>query len=174
MTEQINGYMYLDINPEPWAVGPLALGRRGGKMYPRMERNASVHAFKEAVKEAVEGQVNKLPPGKYELEFFFWRRLDSYEGETGRKINAHVADATNMQKALEDALQGYVFDNDRDVSRITSEIVEQGPNVVPGIGIFARTYQSRQLPYQLALDRDHALAESIRSAISDNIWRGPQ
>ena len=137
MTDRF-GHLYLDVNPKPWAVGPLALGRRGGKMFPKMERNASVFAFKEAVREEVEGlRVDMLPEGsRYILEFYFWRRLESYIGESGRKATAHVADATNLQKSTEDALQGLLFANDRDVQVVKSTIVEQGPDVIPGIGIY--------------------------------------
>jgi Holliday junction resolvase RusA-like endonuclease len=163
------GFVYLDVNPEPWAVGPLALGRRNGKMFPKMERNASLHAFKEAVREELEGHIQMLPEGTYQLEFYFWRRLDSYIGESGRKANAHVADATNMQKALEDALQGLVFGNDRDVKRIYSEIVEQGPDVVPGIAVSAMTYEPRELPPYVRHAREAWLLMD-RTQGSDNTW----
>jgi hypothetical protein len=166
----VNGFMYLDVNPEPWAVGPLSIGKRNGKMFPKMERNASVHAFKEAVRDEVAGQVQMLPPGEYDLEFYLWRRLDSYIGETGRKINAHVADATNMQKALEDALQGLVIDNDRGVRRIKTEIVEQGPDVIPGIGFLAKSYEVATIPDAVVSARSWAVARAGTSRTSDNSW----
>lgn len=163
-------WLYLDVNPEPWAVGPLALGRRNGKMFPRMERNASVHAFKEAVKEELERVgMEPLPEGQYHLQFFFWRRLESYIAESGRKANAHVADATNMQKALEDALQGNLIGNDRDVSVIRSVIVEQGFEVQPGIGIFAETVDELTVPDQILSSRSWSLARKTE-APSDNSW----
>lgn len=165
-------HIYLDVNPEPWAVGPLALGRRNGKMFPKMERNASVHAFKEAVREELDlSQFSKMPPEfRYELKFFFWRRLDSYIGESGRKANAHVADATNMQKALEDALQGVLIDNDRDVQIISSTIVEQGPGVKPGIGIYAKSVtESPEIPDGILAARSQLLARA-NTSVSDNTW----
>lgn len=170
VTENIHGFVYLDVNPQPWAVGPLAIGKRNGKMFPKMNRNEAVHDFKEAVRGELEGMVRMLPAGEYDLSFYFWRRLDSYVAESGRKAAAHVADATNMQKALEDALQGIVIDNDRDVRRVFSEIVEQGPDVVPGIAVYATSFEERELPSQVQHSRSLAIkrASSIESA--DNSW----
>lgn len=165
-------HIYLDVNPEPWAVGPLSLGKRNGKMFPKMERNASVYAFKEAVREELERtEFGPMPPEfRYQLEFYFWRRLDSYIGETGRKANAHVADATNMQKALEDALQGLLIDNDRDVQIIGSWIVEQGPDVQPGIGIYAKSVtEALEIPDGILTSRSWSLAKKSE-APSNNTW----
>lgn len=165
-------HIYLDVNPEPWAVGPLALGKRNGKMFPRMERNASVHAFKEAVREELERiEIEPMPPEfRYRLEFYFWRRLESYIGESGRKANAHVADATNMQKALEDALQGVLIDNDRDVQIVGSWIVEQGPDVEPGIGIYAKSVtESLEIPDPITTSRSWSLAKKSQGP-SNNTW----
>jgi hypothetical protein len=39
------------VNPEPWAVGPLDLGRRGGKVYATMGQNQQLAAYQEAVRE---------------------------------------------------------------------------------------------------------------------------
>lgn len=165
--------LYLDVNPEPWAVGPLSLGRRNGKMFPKMERNASVHAFKEAVKEEVERLTcDPLHPDlKYHLEFYFWRRLESYIGESGRKATAHQADATNMQKATEDALQGVLIANDRDVVSIRSVIVEQGPDVTPGIGIYAKSVtEALEIPDSIATSRSWSLAKKVTPTADRNVW----
>lgn len=40
----------LNVNPRPWAVGPLSVGRRGsGGMYPQMGRNQELHAYEAAL-----------------------------------------------------------------------------------------------------------------------------
>ena len=169
MSDILHGFVYLDVNPEPWAVGTLSIGKRGGKMFPRMARNESVHAFKEAVREELTGTVTMLPAGRYHLDFYFWRRLDTYVAESGRKANAHVADATNMQKALEDALQGILIDNDRDGAVIRSTIVEQGPAVIPGIGIFAKSAGPLSIPDQVLTSRSWSLAKKSHPT-SDNSW----
>jgi Holliday junction resolvase RusA-like endonuclease len=129
----------LPLNPEPWAIGSLGLGKRGGKFFPTISPNPQLAAFKQAVAEELEGSI-PLPEGEYELKFFFWRVLDSYETASGRRHRKHQADTTNLQKATEDALQGVLIGNDRDVQRITSEIVEQGAEVKPRIVIKASPY----------------------------------
>jgi Holliday junction resolvase RusA-like endonuclease len=134
------------INPEPWAIGPLGYRHVNGKIRPYVGPNAKLKSFQDEVKKDLEFQLSKDDETPYEsdctLRFFFWRRLDSWETQGGRKANAHVADATNLQKALEDALQGVLISNDRNVRQITSEIVEQGPNVNPGIIIiFDKIYE---------------------------------
>lgn len=168
-----SSWIYLDINPEPWAVGTLSVGRRNGKPFPRMARNESLHTFKEEVREALGGRVDMMPEGVYDLHFYFSRRLDTYRGESGRLANAHVADATNMQKALEDALQGILMDNDRDVRRITSEIIAQGPDVKPFIVIEYKMYVPTtytDFPQVVIQKMDAAPIEKK----SDNTWGGPR
>ena len=121
----------LDINPEPWAVGPLGVSRHGGKLTPYMGRNQQLDAYKEAVRDELitryPGLIKVMPP-YYELDFFFWRNQAIYEG-ANKTVQKNIADATNMQKATEDALQGMLIENDRQVVHVSSTIVAQGPDV---------------------------------------------
>lgn len=134
---RLSGYWYyLKLNPEPWAVGDIGVGRKGGKHFARMSPNANLVAFQEAVRETLE-DVSKLPDGHYKLTFYIWRQQVQYLNSRNRRVNRNVADATNMQKALEDALQGCIFDNDRLVRDIRTVVVDQGKNVDPGIVIHA-------------------------------------
>lgn len=122
------------VNPEPWAIGPVSAGRRGGKIIPIVGRNQQMEAYKEAIKEEFGHRYpdDGILPGKYSLDFFFWRRLDA--GVTvGRDRRQHQADGTNLMKATEDALQGLIIGNDRDVMRGGWAIVSQGPDVAPGV-----------------------------------------
>lgn len=166
-------WFVLNVNPEPWAVGPLALGRRNGKMIPMMQRNESVHSFKEAVKGELEG-VKPLAKGEYHLEFFLWRRLESYVSESGRIASANIADATNMQKALEDALQGVLFDNDRHVREITTMVVDQGTLVTPCIIIHATPWIMTEdmlreiIPPNVLHTKNNLVAAP--DVASDNTW----
>jgi hypothetical protein len=136
----MTSWFVVPVNPEPWAVGPLGVGRKNGGLYPYMGQNSQLAAFKQAVKESLEN-VASLPVGEYQLKFFFWRRLDDYETQSGKRHRKHVVDATNLQKATEDALQGVLIDNDRDVKDIRSVIVEQGADVTPRIVICAEPYE---------------------------------
>ncbi len=118
-------WFYVPVNPEPWETGGLAIHRRNGKMFPTMTPSGQLEAYKESVREELEG-CERLPWREFRLTFYFWRKLESsLTVEKGRKVTRHQVDATNMQKALEDALQGVLFDNDRNVRRIESVIVEQ-------------------------------------------------
>ena len=158
----------LDINPDPWAIGPLSMGKRNGKFFPKVGQNAQLASFKAAVAEVLDG-VTPMPTGEYDLEFYFWRRLDG----TGRNTK-HVSDATNLQKATEDALQGVLIDNDRNVRRIRSEVVDQGPDVRPLIVIRARLYDGLNpdsIPGHIWEQIDRIEDEPD---LFDNSWGGPQ
>lgn len=148
-------WLHVPVNPEPWAIGDVSVGKRGGKIFPRVSPNGQLVAFQEAVRSELNGR-EALPPGEYDLYFYFWRRLDDYETESGRRHRKHYADATNMQKATEDALQGVLIDNDRNVRKVGSEIVEQGPDVTPAIVIRAEMYAG--------------LTPHEESAIPESIW----
>lgn len=119
----------LPLNPEPWKVGPLDLGRKNGHIFPKIGPDAGLVAFQEAVRETIGEQ--PMLTGHIVLRFFFWRQQATYQMENGKRKMRHVADATNLQKALEDALQGVLFPNDREVDDVHSVIVEQGPKVTP-------------------------------------------
>ena len=48
-------------------------------------------------------------------------------------MTGNYADSTNLQKSTEDALQGLLYGNDRETRYVSSEIVDQGPDVHPCI-----------------------------------------
>lgn len=121
----------LDVNPEPWAIGPVGYSRRGGKMSAYVGRNQQLDAYKEAVREALGSQ--PLQDGTHIVHFFFWRNRAEYTTAQARTHRKHEADLTNLQKATEDALQGVLFANDRDVREVHSYLVDQGPEVTPRI-----------------------------------------
>lgn len=125
-------WFHAPINPEPWAIGNISIGKKNGKAHGRMSPNAQLVAYKEAIAEYFASE-NPLPPGEYALTFYFFRALDDYETGSGRRHRKHQADATNLQKATEDALQGVLIDNDRNVRDVRSVIVAQGPDVKPGV-----------------------------------------
>lgn len=126
-------YYVLHINPEPWAIGSVSRSAKGATISP----NPNLVAYQNAVREAMEG-VSKLPPSAgYKLTFRFWRQQAKYIDMNDHVRQRNQADATNMQKALEDALQGILFDNDRQVADIRSVIIDQGPKVTPCIIIEA-------------------------------------
>lgn len=160
----------LDINPEPWAVGPLDLIRRGGKLAPTMGRNQQLHMYQQAVKEELAEKYAEVgaapfPPG-YTLSFFFWR--DTQKG--------NYADATNLMKATEDALQGVLLTNDREVIRNYSEIVQQGPGVHGKVVFCIRWGVKREgLYWPMPLEIPEEILTEValfqtRRAASNNAW----
>lgn len=161
-------WFILALNPDPWAIGPLGVGKKSGKFYPYVGRNNQLHDYQQAVKEELSEVTVQLPPGKYSLTFYFWRRLD--EHEAGKK---HQADATNLQKALEDALQGVLFDNDRDVRDVRSVIVEQSTTVEPCIVIKAEPWQGHdpsEIPDYVWEQIDRV---ELPKLFENNVWMGP-
>lgn len=172
-------WFYLPLNPEPWAVGSLSLGKRNGRFFPKMDRNPQLAAYKEAIAEEL-SNTDMLPPGEYELRFYFWRVLDDYETGSGKRHRKHAADTTNLQKATEDALQGILFDNDRHVQRVTSTIIAQGPEVKPGILIGADNWSGLdpdELPqsvWDLVDERGADEMLPFGREESTNDWTGPE
>ena len=159
-------WFVLAVNPDPWAIGPVGVGRKNGKMYPYVGRNNQLHDYQQAVKEALT-DIEPLSAGEYDLRFYFWRRLD--EHASGKK---HYADATNLQKSTEDALQGVLFDNDRLVRRVGSEIVEQSATAEPCIVIAAELYvgnDPREIPEHIWEQIDRVDSPPL----FDNTWGGP-
>jgi hypothetical protein len=158
-------WYYLPINPDPWAIGPLQIGKRNGKFFPNIGPNRQLVAFKEAVAEELTRQgATMLPPGEYEIRLFFYRRLDG--NSRNRK---HVADATNMQKATEDAFQSVLIDNDRGVVDIRSRVVEQSVETEPGIFAYvgpADPFDPSEIPDEMWDVRD----QSEGPTLFDNTW----
>jgi len=155
-------------------MGDIDIGRnRNGKLFPSVAPNHQLKAFQEAVREELEG-VEPLPQDiTYCLTFYFWRRLDPYLDAADRKRKANSADTTNLQKGLEDALQGVLFENDRDVHDIRSILVEQSESTVPRILI--RASRSRGLEPHLPRLPEHVRAAALASAAptrttSKNEW----
>lgn len=128
-------WFVLDINPDPWAIGDLGVGRNNGKIRPYVGRNQQLWNFQKAVKEYVEDVLkdkpewNYLEPGKFRMTFLFWRRIDEYKSVQARTHRSHEADLTNLVKATEDACQGLLYKNDKDDIHQENYLVDQGPDV---------------------------------------------
>lgn len=172
-------WFVLGVNPEPWAVGPLDVIRRGGKLTPTMGRNQQLDAYKQAVRDELESQYglgSPLPAG-YELDFYFWRHRADYTTAQAQKARKNEADATNIQKATEDALQGVLICNDRDVIRVRSTIVAQGPYVHGAVVIHVRWGVDREEEEYAKIfpDRVTKKLTEVQTApsappVSDNSW----
>jgi Holliday junction resolvase RusA-like endonuclease len=129
-------YIIDDLNPEPWTAPQGSVGRKGGRFTVRMHSEEQMKNYKDALREALkqDGPVN-FGGIDLELHFIFWRQVASYETLAGNRSHAQVADATNLQKASEDALQGLLFDNDRSIRLVSSWIADQSNDVHPRVVI---------------------------------------
>ena len=105
-------------------MGPLGIGRNaGGKLFPYIGRDQQLHAYQEAVRT----ELKRLYPDapllaeiEVELVFYFHHVLEEYRSASGRKTRDNEADATNLMKATEDAIQGVLIRNDRLVMKQTN------------------------------------------------------
>jgi Holliday junction resolvase RusA-like endonuclease len=132
-------WFVIGITAQPWAVGSLGVGYRGKKPYAYIGPNQQLQAYQEALKEQLEGAGMLL--GEVEVQLYIWRKLETAKNFGGRDRKAKTSDATNIQKATEDALQGILIENDRNVRRISTEIVAQNENTESCIVVRTRPYQ---------------------------------
>lgn len=133
MMPNVDAYCF-PVNPEPWAIGEISVVRnkKTGKNIPVVSPNANLATYQDAVRSelAALGAAMKLP--SYSIRFHFCRVMASYKSASGRTLHRNQADVTNMQKATEDALQGVIIGNDRDVLRVESVRVEPEEGQVQG------------------------------------------
>lgn len=163
-------WFVLDVNPEPWAIGDLSVGRKGKSVFPKVGRNQQLWNYQQAIKEAI-GKPDVWFDGNIELMFFFWRSRDEYQTHQARTHRKHEADLTNLQKATEDALQDILFKNDKDVRVIHSVMMDQGADVhgkvVIGIREASTFHMFGTLPAATM-----QLVEELDTIAIDNEWRG--
>jgi hypothetical protein len=111
--------------------------------------------------------------GLLEVKFWFWRRRDEYKTPQARTHRKHEADATNLQKATEDALQGILYKNDKDNRHVESFVVEQGPNVEPMIAIAIRQISPDHMDFLVPNKVQDMIADLMNerdAEVSDNSW----
>lgn len=129
--------LVMDLNPEPWTSGTLSTGYNGKKRYPVLSKDQRLIDYQDGISDNIKQAYPELTmfPEEVQLHliFKFWRQIDSFTGGTGRTQHRQIADATNLTKALEDALQGVLYKNDRQVKHSEGEIIMEGPDVMPRI-----------------------------------------
>ncbi len=125
MTRKQDWYV-LHINPEPWKIGPIN--------YNKVGQDPSLKAYQEAVQEALRQENPRKISGPIKLSMWFWHERVRYDGPNKEVVKNRV-DVTNMQKATEDALQGILFHNDRDVVEVRSCKVADEEGVQGGVVI---------------------------------------
>lgn len=169
-------WLLLDVQPEPWRVPPFNCARgRGGSMFPRAGQDAQLATFKNAAREQAINNLQALYPelsvengdflfkDRTRLTVYVWRNIDTYEitrsprerkagetQETGEYLKTHAktqeADATNLLKAIEDALHGIFYNNDKQNRAVECEIVHQDELTKSGLLIHIEPYSARIPP----------------------------
>jgi Holliday junction resolvase RusA-like endonuclease len=131
MSTSMTRWFVIPLNPEGWAVGPLGVARKNGKLIPYMGRNQQLAAYKEAVSEEFARRYGQLIPTdrEVELRIYAWQRIDEYSTASGRKSKDKAADLTNIVKATEDAVQGILIANDNKVMAQRNVIVDRAPAI---------------------------------------------
>lgn len=114
----------LPVNPEPWAIGSAYVRRGGGKSFASIAPDKTLKTYQEAIRAELMARGATLLEPPYALEFYFWRQNAQYKSPKGRTMTRNTPDTTNMQKATEDAIQGVLIDNDRDVLAVKSYRME--------------------------------------------------
>lgn len=127
------------VNPVPWKAPTATVrGGAGGKRWVQFFSPEELVTYKEGLADDLltkYPKIKMIEDDPIELEFFFFRSLDQLGQKGNRKHRAHVADATNLQKSTEDALQGLLFKNDVQVKRVTSNVIEQTGDTQPCVVI---------------------------------------
>lgn len=170
-SHDITWYLVEGINPQPWQASEGQIGRKAGKLFIHFHKPETLRSYQEAVSETFKKQNPQAVEveGDISLTFAFWRQLE--EGEsyaTNRKTRSNIADATNLQKAMEDALQGILFANDRQVRSVRSVIMEQGQLTEPAILVGVQSFHSDDTIVTAYLQRT-TLAAEVEEPHNDNI-----
>lgn len=172
----------IPVNPEPWALGEISVVRNKstGKLIPKVGPNANLVTYQEAIRAELESAGAQMRLPKYALRFSFCRVNASYTSASGRTLHRNAPDATNMQKATEDALQGVVIGNDRDVVSVQSVMLpvaldEKQGWVLIEILYGLEHYQSTVFPSGLTpagLGAVTRMMDRLRNedSIQDNDW----
>jgi Holliday junction resolvase RusA-like endonuclease len=175
MTATSQFFLIEGINPLPWRASEASTGRKNGKFKTTFHKSEELKAYQAAIKEDITNNYPDFVPIEagepIGLEFWLWRQRPQEE-QDARKVRRSQADATNMQKALEDALQGLLFVNDRDVQQIQTVIVSQGFTVEPCIFIHLHGFNQwaveERVNHLVARVRSHqrpAMAASPRRTV---------
>lgn len=166
----------LPVNPEPWAIGSAYVRRGGGKAFASIAPDKTLKTYQEAIRSELMARGASLLEPPYALEFYFWRQNAQYQSPKGRTMTRNTPDTTNMQKATEDAIQGVLIGNDRDVLAVKSHRVEAS---IEGAGqvviVVHRVDDSEGLEWSThvydAIATESARAErQQRNAADSNTW----
>lgn len=155
-----------DIQPEPWTVPDISTGRNPatGKVYPIMSKKPPLRGYQAQIEENIRTAYPDLPmfpdDAKLTLHVVIWRQIEQYQTAKGANRSRMRADATNILKATEDALQKLVFKNDVGNVKVISEIVEQEKETRSGLLIYVKPYVANQDWSVIRREMDACMSEA--------------
>jgi Holliday junction resolvase RusA-like endonuclease len=121
-------YVVHDINPCPWMAPKLGVARSRGGVYPVAYPTDEMKVYKAAVQDYFAEQYPTVPvfvDAPLYITIWYWRSLN-FGGQRRNRC-----DVTNLNKCLEDALQGVLYANDRHNRIVAGVMVEQAPHIAP-------------------------------------------
>lgn len=125
-----NAYHVTGLNPVPWKATRYGAAAKVGKVGLAGDENLMV--YKRALKEEIvlqNAHLVQVPKGvPVRVVIFIHRRLEVWDG--GHNM---WADATNLQKSTEDALNKILWTDDKNNRSVRTEVVEQDADVEPHI-----------------------------------------
>lgn len=116
----------LAVNPIPQQRARVTFGKRGVHAYTPPRTAAYYDTIQWALKAA---GVRKPLAGLLDVKMRFWRNCRGLPG-----------DATNLAKAVEDASNGFLWEDDRQIRRLEIELIEYGPRIQGKIEIEIHPY----------------------------------
>jgi Holliday junction resolvase RusA-like endonuclease len=125
-------YFIIDgINPLPWMAPKLGVARSRAGHYPVAYPAAEMTVYQESIKDYMRERYpdQALSTGENFITFWYWRSLN-FGGQRRQRC-----DATNLNKCLEDALQGILYENDKRNRVVVGVIVSQERDIEPRIVI---------------------------------------
>lgn len=130
-------YMVEGINPQPWEASE---GQVVGRRKVVFHKTDQLRFYQLALGVSFTDQNPRYVALKtgipLKVLFLFWREIEVVEKTGGGTSRSNIADATNLQKAAEDALQNVLYGNDQKNVDVRSRIVEQDVGVSPRIMIY--------------------------------------
>lgn len=118
------------VNPVAWKAPTLGVKRFGAKVVPYAAPNVEMQAYQSAIKEQWADTWTEPPiEVPVALTWHFNRQLPRYQSASGRWVQKHRQDLTNLVKSSEDALQPWLLRNDVWVHESHAYIVRQEADV---------------------------------------------
>lgn len=142
-------------------MGPMSVGRGKGGYFPKVGPNLQLQTYQNALKKSLEDNYPgiEMITHEVELKFYFWRILEEWENlQSGRTNHDHDADTTNLQKGTEDALQGLLIKNDKQVKACSGVIIHQGSELSMNTGLVI-----------IRMSNPHDHESEIPSKVWDNV-----